>query len=176
MCESVEYLGHKISNEGLHATDEKIKAILEAPIPKNVKQLRSFHYYSKFIPNLASKLTPLNHLLRKHASWEWTTQCEEAMLIAKEKLVSAYVLVHCDSQLPLKLCTDASPNGVGAVLSYEYPDGTDQPILYASRSLTPTESNYAQREKVALSIIFGIRKFYEISKADILSWSLTINH
>ena len=42
MCESVEYLGHKISYEGLHATDEKIKAILEAPVPKNVQQLRSF--------------------------------------------------------------------------------------------------------------------------------------
>ena len=69
MCESVEYLGNKISKEGLHATDEKIKATLEAPIRKNIQQLRSFHYYSKFIPNLASKLTPLNHLLRKHASW-----------------------------------------------------------------------------------------------------------
>ena len=69
MCESVEYLGNKISKEGLHATDEKIKATLEAPIRKNVQQLRSFHYYSKFIPNLAYKLTPLNHLLRKHASW-----------------------------------------------------------------------------------------------------------
>ena len=100
-------------------------------------------------------------MLRKHARWEWTTQCEEAMLIAKEKLASADVLVHYDSQLPLKLCTDASPYGVGAVLSHEYPDGTDRPILYASRSLTPTESNYVQIEKEALSIIFGIRKFHK---------------
>ena len=83
------------------------------------------------------------------------------MLIGKEKLVSADVLVRYDPKLPLKLCTDASPYGVGAVLSHEYPDGTDRPILYASRSLTPTESNYAQIEKEALSIIFAIRKFHK---------------
>ena len=67
----------------------------------------------------------LNHLLKKHVKWEWTRECEEAMTEAKAKLASAEVLVHYDSGFPLKLATDASPYGIGAVLSHEYPNGDD---------------------------------------------------
>ena len=70
LCDSVEFLGYKISREGLHATQDKIKAIVDAPEPINIQQLRSFlglvHYYGKFIPNLASLLAPMNCLLKKN--------------------------------------------------------------------------------------------------------------
>ena len=60
--DSVEYLGHHISEMGVHTTKEKMKAILEPPKPKNIQELRSFlgllNYYAKFIPNLASLLYP----------------------------------------------------------------------------------------------------------------------
>ena len=69
MQESVEYLGHIVDAQGLHATPEKLQAIEEAPAPEDVNQLRSFlgllNYYGKFIPNLASIIQPLNALLRK---------------------------------------------------------------------------------------------------------------
>ena len=45
MCDSVEYLGHKIDAEGIHATDSKLAAISQAPEPKNVPQLRAFFWY-----------------------------------------------------------------------------------------------------------------------------------
>ena len=81
LCDSVEYLGYRISSEGLHATENKLKAILDAPKPRNVQQLRSFlglvHYYSKFIPNLASLLAPLTNLLRKNIKWEWSDKCKK---------------------------------------------------------------------------------------------------
>ena len=64
---SVQYLGHRIDAEGIHATDDKIQAIVNAPVPKNVTELRSFlgllNYYGRFIPNLASLLHSLNELL-----------------------------------------------------------------------------------------------------------------
>ena len=67
--DSVEYLGHKIDASGLHATTKKVDAVINAPQPKNVKQLRSFlgllQYYGRFIPNLSSLLHPLNSLLQK---------------------------------------------------------------------------------------------------------------
>ena len=63
--DSVEYLGHRIDAQGLHTTAKKVEAITEAPQPRNVAELRLFlgllHYYGKFIPNLSSMLTPLNH-------------------------------------------------------------------------------------------------------------------
>ena len=46
------------------------------------------------------------------------------------------------------------------MLSYEYPNGDDHPILYASRSLTPAKCNYSQI-KEALSLVFGIHKFHK---------------
>ena len=72
---SVEYLGHIIDSQGLHPTTEKVKAIQDAPKPKNVTELRPFlgliNYYSRFLPNLLSKLTPLYNLLCKNTRWSW---------------------------------------------------------------------------------------------------------
>ena len=66
---AVKYLGHKISAEGLQATDEKLSAIKEAPPPSNVSQLHSFlglvNYYSKFLPILANTIAPQYSLLQK---------------------------------------------------------------------------------------------------------------
>jgi len=69
----IDYLGHSIDAVGRHPLEEKIRAIKEAPALKNVTELRSFlgilNYYSKFLPNLSSKLTPLYTLLEKDKKW-----------------------------------------------------------------------------------------------------------
>ena len=75
MLPSVEYLGHKISDKGLQPTEGKIKAIVEAPAPQNVSQLKAFlgmlNYYTKFLPNISSRLAPLYKLLQKAVVWSW---------------------------------------------------------------------------------------------------------
>ena len=63
-------------------------------------------------------------------------------------------------KLPICLAGDASSYGIGAILFYVLPDWTEHPGAYASRTLKPSERNYAQLEKEALSLIFGIRKFH----------------
>ena len=162
--DSVEYLGHIVDKKGLHTMFQKVEAVKLAPVPKNQQDLRSFlglvHYYGKFIPNLASLLQPLNELLKARNVWKWSSECEQAFIAAKEKLSQAPVLAHFDPAVPLRLAGDASAFGVGAVLSHVYPDGTERPIAYGSRTLTPSERNYAQLEKEALSLVFGIRKFH----------------
>ena len=162
---SVEYLGHYISAEGVHTTKSKVTAIQEAPAPKDVQELRSFlgllNYYAKFIPNLASLLYLLHALLKKGQPWRWTQTCEDVFKKAKEQLSTAPILVHYDPTLPLCLAGDASAYGVGAVLSHQFPDESERPIAYASRTLNPSERNNAQVEKEALSLIFGLRKFHQ---------------
>ena len=69
MSSQVEYLGHRISKEGLQPTQEKVKAVTDTPKPTNVSELRAFlgliNYYGKFVQNLSTLLAPLYDLLRK---------------------------------------------------------------------------------------------------------------
>ncbi|XP_024154359.1 uncharacterized protein K02A2.6, partial [Oryzias melastigma] len=163
--DSVEYLGHIIDAAGLHKSPEKVRAIVEAPTPSNVGQLRSFlgmiNYYGRFIPDLATVLKPLNAMLQKGQKWTWSKACESAFGKAKALLVSQDVLTHYNAELPLRLACDASPYGVGAVLSHVMPDGEEKPISFASRTLSKAEQNYAQLEREALGIVFGVRKFHQ---------------
>ena len=163
MLPSVEYLGHKISDKGLQPTEGKIKAIVEAPAPQNVSQLKAFlgmlNYYAKFLPNISSRLAPLYKLLQKAVVWSWGAKQQRAFKEAKNALTLAEVLVHYDPTKQLRLSCDASPYGVGAVLSHKLDDGTEHPIAFASRSLAPAERKYAQLDKEGLAIIFGVKHF-----------------
>lgn len=159
------YLGHRISAKGLQPTDEKVRAIKEAPSPSNVSQLRSFiglvNYYCKFLPNLANTLAPLYSLLQKNKKWLWGLDQKAAFQKAKCQLTSESLLVHYDTSKELLLSCDASPYGIGAVLSHKMPNGTEQPIAFASRSLSKPEQKYAQLDKEGLAIVFGVKKFHQ---------------
>ena len=124
---SVEYLGHQVDADGLHTLDSKLQAVVEAPAPRDVQELRSFlglvNYYGKFIANLATILHPLNQLLQKGHHWKWSRQCAKAFQQAKDQLTSSRVLAHYNPDLPIKLAADASAYGVGAVIAHVYPDG-----------------------------------------------------
>ena len=165
LLKSVSYLGHVISAEGLHTAELKVKAIVDAPDPRNLTELRSFlglvNYYGKFLPNLANTLAPLYKLLRQTVAWKWGPRQKQAFRHVKKLLKSNKVLTHFNDQLPLLLECDASPYGVGAVLSYRLPDGTEKPVSFASRTLSKAESNYAHIDKEALAIIFGVKRFHQ---------------
>ena len=76
-----------------------------------------------------------------------------------KRLVSrSPVLVHYDVHKPLKLYCDASPHGVGACLMHVI-DGVEKPVAFASCTLSVAEQNYAQVEREALGIIFGVKRF-----------------
>ena len=164
MQDSVEYLGHRVDAEGLRATPEKIAAIENALLPRNVQQLRSFlgllNYYRKFLPNLAAIVQPLNDLLQKGKKWAWSPKCSQAVKTAKQLLTTSNLLTHYDPTLPLKLAADASQYGLGAVISHVLPNGVERPVAFASRSLSKSERNYSQIDKEALALVFGVQKFH----------------
>ena len=78
----------------------------------------------------------------------------------KQSLSSPNLLVHFDDQKPIVVACDASPFDIGAVLSQILEDGTEHPVAYTSRSLSPAEKRYSQLDKEALAIVFGVAKFH----------------
>ena len=109
---------------------------------------------------MSSRLSPLYLLLRKNSRWCWTKAQEKAFQAVKSGLSSDLLLVHFDPNKKIILTCDASPYGVGAVLSHLMNDGTEHPISFVSRTLSQAERNYAHIEKEGLAIIFGVRRFH----------------
>ena len=88
--------------------------------------------------------------------------------------MSTALLVHFDKHYELLLAADASPYGVGTVLSHQKPDGTEQPIAYSSRSLAAAEPWYSQLHKEGLAIIFCRHQILSISYRTPLCYSTCI--
>ena len=162
--ESVEYLGHKIDKNGVSPILEKLEAIRDAPAPTNLHQLRSWlglvNYYNKYLPMASTKLKPLYDLERKDVAFIWTTDCDKSFNETKKALMHSKALAHYNPELPVVIATDASPYGIGAVMSHII-DGIERPVIFISSTLSKSEQNYAQLHKEALAIIFAIRKLHK---------------
>ncbi len=105
-------------------------------------------------------MKPLYQLLRKKASWTWGHEQDQAFAKAKQALQQDSLLVHYDPTKPLVLACDASPYGLGAVLSHTMSEGVERPIAYALRTLTEAEKKYSQLDKEGLAIVYGVKKFH----------------
>uniref|UniRef100_A0A5S6QMV4 RNA-directed DNA polymerase n=1 Tax=Trichuris muris TaxID=70415 RepID=A0A5S6QMV4_TRIMR len=165
--EEMEFLGFRVTKEGIQPTEEKLRAIKDAPPLKDVKQLQAFlgllNFYSVFLPRKVTVLEPLHRLLDSttRSSWHWDTKEHAAFEAAKGLLTAKAVLVvHFDGTKPLLLACDASDYGLGAVLS-QVENGQEKVVAYASRTLTKTERNYSQIDKEALALMFGVKKFHQ---------------
>ena len=128
------------------------------PMSELKSYLGPLNYYGKFLPNLATTLHPLHDLLQKDRPWKWTEACERVFVKSKKQLQDSPLLVHYDVKKSLRLACDASPYGVGAVISHVMKNGEEKP--FASQTLTASERNYSQIEKEALSIVFGVKRFH----------------
>ena len=147
---SVQYLGHIVSAEGITTNPEKVAAVENWPTPKSKKDVRSFlgitGYYRKFIHNYAKIANPLFKLIGgkrgyKDPPFIWSDQCEVAFRSLISKLTSTPVLAYADYTLPFVVQTDASLEGLGAVLTQQQ-DGRERVIAYASRTLSSAEKRY----------------------------------
>ena len=120
--QEVEFLGHKVSAEGISPLAEKTAAIAEFPIPKNMRQLRQFlgmvNFYRRFIPRCAEILAPLTGMLGAVKNCE--ISLDEAAIAAFDKikieLVNATRLTGVVSDAELCLATDASNQAIRAAL------------------------------------------------------------
>ncbi len=176
----VQYLGHVVSAEGIHTDPEKISRVRDWKRPSNVKEVLGFvgfaGYYRRFINGYATLVAPLYRLTSGDPKkkkrgvrgtsgpakpFEWSEECEKAFEALKERLITAPVLGYPNYSLPFVLQTDASGEGLGAVLA-QVQDGVEKVIAYASRGLRPPETRYPAHKLEFLALKWAVtEKFYD---------------
>jgi len=152
------FLGFVVSINGLRMDRNKVRSVLEWPIPKNLKELQSFlglcNFYRKFIKNFAKNMEPLRKLLKKENQFIWNDEADSAFNKLKSAFETDEVLIFPDHDKEFIVETDASDFAVGCVLSQVCDkDNLLHPVAFHSRSLNKAELNYTIYDKELLAII-----------------------
>ena len=154
----VEYLGHIISSEEVAMDTQKISHILDWPAPTNVKTLRGLlgltSYYRCFIKFYGVIVKPLIDLLKK-GSFAWSDRAQLAFDALKQAMVSTPVLALPNFNLPFVVKSNASSEGIGAVLSQG-----GRPIAYFSKGLALKHQVLSVYEKKMLAILAAVKKWH----------------
>ena len=128
--DEILYMGHKISEDGIAPDSTKIDVINTLKAPNNIKELRSFlgmiTYCSKFLPNFATITDPLRQLLKKDITWEWNQTHQDTFDNLKTLLLSSDTLAYFNPNAYTEIVTDASPVGLGAVITQRQLNSTYQ--------------------------------------------------
>ncbi len=157
-CTSTSFLGYIISHEGVTMDESKVKAVLNWPQPRTVKELQRFlgfaNFYRRFIRNFSTVAAPLTSMTKHSTSrLTWSTEAVLAFQELKTRFTSAPILHHPDPSIPFVVEVDASNTGIGAVLFQRQGDPAKMfPCAFFSRKLSSAERNYdvGNRELLAM--------------------------
>lgn len=157
--ESIPFFGHVYSRNGISPDSKKVQAINDLSVPTSVTEVQSFlgmiTYLAPFIPNLSSHTSSLRQLLQKDSDFQWHSEHQVAFDTLKHLICSASSLSYFNPAKSAVVQVDASQNALGAALIQD-----NKPIAYASKSLTETESRYANIERELLACVFGAERFH----------------
>ena len=158
------YLEHCLSDNKIIPLHDNTLSIKEFPKPSYIKSLQRFlgkvNFYHKFIVNAPKILHPLYDLLKKGKKFLWTEECENAFQQIKDLLASQPVLAVFNPNSHCYLFTDASRQGLGAVLKQVQTDGELHPIGYFSKKLLKYQQNYSVTELECLAIVEVVEYFH----------------
>ncbi|SJL04356.1 uncharacterized protein ARMOST_07722 [Armillaria ostoyae] len=154
--DSMEYFGYILSPEGLHMCEDKVKAILDWPVPQKVKDIQSFlsftNFYHCFIHEYSDIVIPLTHLTCKGTPWKFNDKCMATFNELKQVFTHTPILIHWAPNRQLVVETDASDYAIATILSIYLEDGKIHPIAFLSQSLHNAELNYDTYDKELLAI------------------------
>jgi hypothetical protein len=152
---SIEYLGHVISRQGVAVDPSKVESVTKWPTPKNVKGVRGFlgltGYYRKFIKDYGKVARPLTELTKKDA-FGWNEAAQRAFEKLKESLTTAPVLALPDFNQEFSIECDASGVGIGAILIQN-----KRPVAYFSKALGVRNMTKSAYEKELMAVVLAIQ-------------------
>ena len=153
--QELEYLGHIISHQGVKVDSNKIEAMVAWPQPANISELRGFlgltGYYRKFVRNYGLIARALTNLLKK-GQFSWNAEAEEAFQTLKKAMTTTPILAMPNFNDTFIVETDASGNGIGAVLQQQ-----GKPIAFMSRALGVSKCSWSTYAKEMLAVVEAIR-------------------
>ena len=159
---SIEFLGHSVSAEGIKPLQDKVEAIRKFPVPSDVKSLQRFlglvDFYYRFVPGLSGLAKPLHELLRKGNKFIWLSACDETMSAIISRLANSVTLQHPNPEAELALSTDAFDSGAGAVLEQKV-RGSWRPLAFFSKSFNPAQCKYSAFDRELLAIRLALKHF-----------------
>ena len=144
------FMGHVLSEKGIGPAAAKAEAIVKARNPENAGEVRSFlglvNFCARFVPNLATEAELLRELTRSGNKWDKRRQ--KSFDRVKELMASAQTMAYFNKELETLIQIDASPVGLGAILTQRQENGEFRPVYLASRTLSSVEKRYSQTEKI----------------------------
>ncbi|KAG3002336.1 hypothetical protein PC120_g19784 [Phytophthora cactorum] len=159
----IKVLGCFVSNVGVRADPEKVKAVAAWPTPRSQKELRKWlglaNYLHKYSAGYAGLARPLSEFLKKNSDWRWERQHQDAFDSIKASLPQAPVLVLLDETMPFSVVCDASDYAIGCALLQNDADGHERVISFQSRQLKAAERNYPVHDKELLAMKYALVKF-----------------
>ena len=159
------FFGLRISSKGVSPTDDRVKALKDTAAPVDVKDLRSFLctvlYSARFMKGVCSIAAPLWTFTSDGAPWKWG-EVEQKAFEGLKEAISTRCTAYFNTEWRTEMTVDASPVGLGAVLSQINPkDEKDRDfVCFASRLLTDVERRYSQCEKEALATGWSSEHFW----------------
>jgi len=145
----VRYLGHIVKNNCTTPIFDNVVPLRKFPVPQNQKNIRQFlgkiNFYHSYIPHAAIVLAPLHNLLKKNVKFNWSSDCQESFDFVIQHLCSSPCLAIFSPDKETYVFTDASNEGIGAVLKQKQSDGTIKPVAFFSKKL-----NDSQKKRRAL--------------------------
>lgn len=163
--QSVKYLGHVISKQGISVDPDRVRAIRDFPNPVDktelLRLLGMINFAARYINNKSEILEPLTSLLKKDVLFLWGPLQERAFGQIKKLLESPPNLAFFDANKTIIVSADASSFGIGSCLMQENYDktGNREIVAFASRLLSSPETRYAQIEKEALALTWAAEYF-----------------
>ena len=158
--QSTEFVGHIFDKNGYRLSEERKQGLQDLMPPQSVKQVRSFigmvNYFRDFIPNLSSHLTLLTALTRKDIDFVWGDAEQEAFDHLKTLIWNSATLSHLEPVGDVTLFTDASVQGIGAVLMQKDEKGINRPILFLSQKFSQSAQNWSTIEQECYAVFYSI--------------------
>ena len=158
----ITYLGHDVDKNGIKPSNEKVKALLQAPPPTSLSELRTtlgaFGYFARHIPNFSTLVEPLRRILNS-TQFTWPEDAQETLEKMKFMISNSSALAPFDVSLPVTVSTDASNVGLGATLSIMDPQFGKRTVEFASKRLTDAERKFSTTEKEALALVWACERW-----------------